>query len=445
MKKRNHIFIYGLVSFIVLLLSATLIYRAYSFYEENNFFDLIHGEVPNQNFDIFVSYYEDNNGEETLLSSMPEGREYQVEIVCNQGGSGYWNYEEWTAVIQAQKPRTKCSIHFSPKQPTFIATIRSISSTNSGDGLYEITHPDTEFTDSFSGNLTSMQISNLKLKELRYAGKSPNNYVKFNDELWRVIGLVNTPEGERVKLVRDESIGSYSWDSSDVSINQGWGVNEWSQSKVMKLLNYGAYYHREKGICFQGQNNVSVSCDFQNTGLSSLARSMIDSVTWNTGSNGEHSYQTLSPKKFYNLERSNYVGKNCSDASLCNDTIIRTTTWVGRVGLMYPSDYGYATSGGSKIDREACLTNSLFLWNTEALLDCKENNWMFQEGFYQWSMMPALYSNRPYSIFYILGGGHVTLGDASGYPSIKPVIYLKENVRVLEGNGEKNNPYLLSL
>ena len=69
-------------------------------------------------------------------------------------------------------------------------------------------------------------INNLKQTELRYAGANPDNYVKFNNELWRIIGLVNTPEGQRVKIIRDGNIGGYSWDSSDLSINSGAGVNE---------------------------------------------------------------------------------------------------------------------------------------------------------------------------------------------------------------------------
>ena len=35
-------------------------------------------------------------------------------------------------------------------------------------------------------------------------GANPNNYVKFNNELWRIIGLVNTPEGQRVKIIRND-------------------------------------------------------------------------------------------------------------------------------------------------------------------------------------------------------------------------------------------------
>ena len=41
---------------------------------------------------------------------------------------------------------------------------------------------------------------------IRYYGSDPNNYVSFNNELWRIIGVF----GDNVKLVRSESLGSLS-------------------------------------------------------------------------------------------------------------------------------------------------------------------------------------------------------------------------------------------
>ncbi len=58
--------------------------------------------------------------------------------------------------------------------------------------------------------------------EYRYAGINPNNYVTFNNEIWRIIGLVNvkTENGieQRVKIVRADGVkeqktfGNYAWD-----------------------------------------------------------------------------------------------------------------------------------------------------------------------------------------------------------------------------------------
>ena len=67
-----------------------------------------------------------------------------------------------------------------------------------------------------------LKIDNTSDQNIRYYGSDPNNYVKFNNELWRIIGVF----GNNVKLVRSESLGSLSWDSSDSSINKGNGTSD---------------------------------------------------------------------------------------------------------------------------------------------------------------------------------------------------------------------------
>lgn len=42
-------------------------------------------------------------------------------------------------------------------------------------------------------------------QNIRYYGSNPNNYVSFNNELWRIIGVF----GNNVKLVRSESLETY--------------------------------------------------------------------------------------------------------------------------------------------------------------------------------------------------------------------------------------------
>ena len=84
-------------------------------------------------------------------------------------------------------------------------------------------------------------------KNLRYVGASPKNYLKFNDEIWRIIGVFNNittideqgieKKESLVKIVRNDSLGNYSWDSSESSTNSGYGINEWSQADLMYELN----------------------------------------------------------------------------------------------------------------------------------------------------------------------------------------------------------------
>ena len=71
-----------------------------------------------------------------------------------------------------------------------------------------------------------LKIDNTSDANIRYYGANPNNYVRFNNELWRIIGVF----GNNVKLVRSETLGKLSWDSSDSAINNGYGINQWGES-----------------------------------------------------------------------------------------------------------------------------------------------------------------------------------------------------------------------
>ena len=75
------------------------------------------------------------------------------------------------------------------------------------NGLYE-----------YYGDSYNLKIDNTKDQNVRYYGANPNNYVSFNNELWRIIGVFK----DNVKLVRKDSLGNLSWDTSESSVNHGW-------------------------------------------------------------------------------------------------------------------------------------------------------------------------------------------------------------------------------
>jgi len=192
----------------------------------------------------------------------------------------------------------------------------------------------------------------------------------------------------RIKIIKEDSIGPYSWDSSDSDVNMGQGVNEWSQADLMSILNHGAYYHQTTGTCYNGENNATIECDFNSTGLLEESKNMIDTITWNTGSSGTLSYKSINTNMSYSLERSNNTGKICISGLSCNDSVERTTNWKGQVGLIYPSDYGYATSGGTTTTRENCLQSYIFQWNEEQYQECKENSWLLKKIRSIWTLTP---------------------------------------------------------
>ena len=305
---------------------------------------------------------------------------------------------------------------------------------------------------------------------LRYVGSNPCNYVKVDNELWRIIGVMNNIDDgtgkkeTRIKLIRNESIGDYSWDTSASSVNIGDGVNEWSQADVMKLLNPGyesesvggsLYYNNSSGNCYSGRNNETTVCDFTSSGLKTNLKNLVGNTLWHTGSNDgvTYTYNNIITNKFYELERSSNNGKICESSAgarfYCNDTVTRTTTWNGKIGLMYPSDYGYATSGGSTSNRTSCLDKELYNWKDAS--DCYNNDWLYNSSNRQWVLSPWASSNGSVYVFYVSAFSSATLEDAGCVTTksasfdgiVRPSVYLKSSTLILGGEGTLENPYTI--
>ncbi len=292
----------------------------------------------------------------------------------------------------------------------------------------------------------------------RYIGSNPNNYINVDGDIWRIIGVMkdiddgNGNKEDRVKIIRSDEIGYYSWDTSESSVNGGYGVNEWSQADLMKLLNPGyesesaggsLYWNNRAGTCYKGKNNATTSCDFTKIGIEDKLKALIGEAVWNIGA----SPLLSNAKDFYKYERSENIGKRCSSGDLCNDTVERTTTWAGKVGLMYPSDYGYATSGGSTTDRATCLED-LSSWSS----DCYKNNWLYPSdntSQYQWTLTASSgfsTDSSAYSVIFLYWSEHVSIYSTEyGGGSVNPAAYLLPSVKIVSGSGSESDPFELSL
>ena len=282
---------------------------------------------------------------------------------------------------------------------------------------------------------------------IRYEGSNPNNYVSFNDELWRIIGVF----GDNIKLVRSEELGKLSWDSSHRSVNNGWGVNEWSQADLKEYLNTN-YYGGASGTCYVGRYNSTTTCP---TGsLNSTSKSMINNYTWNTGAINVEDTTIVNPETyalntvpFYNAERGSVNGKICTSGNNCNDTVTRTTTWQGYVALPYATDWAYASS------ETACATNMYDGFDVANHnydnMTCKKNNWMHHGSTMNeamWMLSPLARSGCAYSVWLVFGGGLVDGGRyASIALSVFPSVYLNTEVKITSGSGTSSDPYILEL
>ena len=110
---------------------------------------------------------------------------------------------------------------------------------------------------------------------------------------------------------------------------------------------------------------------------------------------------------------------------------------------MYPSDYGYATSGGSTTDRETCLNKELYNWNVSRVSDCKNNDWLYNSENTQWTLTPT--SSRSSRVFIVSSDGSVSTTRASISFVVFPALYLSSNVKISGGEGTESSPFTLSL
>ena len=275
-----------------------------------------------------------------------------------------------------------------------------------------------------------LKIDNTPDENIRYYGSDPNNYVRFNNELWRIIGVF----GDNVKLVRKDSLGELSWDSSESSVNNGWGVNEWSQSALKNYLN-AMYYGGTSVTCYNGKSKKEVTCP---TGtIEETSKSLIDYHTWNTGApNFNNLYnsttKSLDTVEFYKAERGTKNGKICTSGTYCNDTVTRTTEWTGYIALPYVTDWAYASS------EDDCNTKM----DKSSTYKCKNNNWM-QRSTIAWYLSPNARGSDAGFAWYVSGDGYASYGYATYTYAVVPSIYLKSNVLIESGAGTSSNPYIL--
>ena len=278
---------------------------------------------------------------------------------------------------------------------------------------------------------------------IRYYGANPNNYIYFNCsdyknqssstcETWRIIGVFDG----KVKIMRGSIIGSYSWDTSTSDINSGFGVNEWSEADLMKLLNSGyetesvggsLYWNAKTGTCFSGQNNATTSCNFTSTGLKNdTTRNLIAETTYYTrGYNIIHIYVD----EMYDKER--------VSGTVVNATPPRTTSWTGKVTLAHPSDYGYAADLSlcqkqlGSYDVTACTTNN---W-MKNILGTSSNGWLLTPGSDSADSAWRVYSS---------GGVYEYHGTSTG-SGVAPVLSLTSELDIGSGSGTSSSPYQLSV
>ena len=319
-------------------------------------------------------------------------------------------------------------------------TSYNLSITISTEGTYYLWVKDSagnkttkEFTISLGTSFETLMIANntdiFNENGLRYEGANPNNYICLDNQksgsctssslLFRIIGLfdeVTSSDGTNssgskklLKVIDTNNYGGTSgkyWNSA--------GSNKWSTASLKTELN-GTYL-----TTLLGTSNV-------NSKLSSA----IANAKWHLGGASSSNYKTLTAEGIYTQERNTSAIYSGNPSSI-----------YAKIGLMYPSDYGYATN------KSSCRTKELMNWDSYS--DCKNNDWIYtsQNSFVssgEWLLSP--YSSYSNGVAGLDSTGYVFLNFHSYADedlfAVRPTFYLDSNVLKIVGTGDgsSSNPY----
>ena len=338
-------------------------------------------------------------------------------------------------------------------EPTSWTTISgktyNLSTTISTEGTYYLWVKDgagnkttKEFTISLGTPITTLLSTSTpdvyNENGLRYEGTDPNNYICLDNKtsgacsssslLFRIIGLFDeeystngTSSSGTKKLLKVIDTNNYGgtdgkkWNSA--------GTNNWSTASLKTELN-GTYL-----TTLLGSPNVN----------SKLSNS-IANAKWHLGGASSSNYNTLTAEGIYKEERNTSAIYSGNPSSI-----------YAKVGLMYPSDYGYATVGGTNINKSECRTRDLYDWDGSIYSDCRNNDWLFisQNNFVnnvEWTITPR--SDTSGNVLHIRSTGNVShqynyIDVPNFYWAARPTFYLDSSVLKIVGTGDgtKDNAY----
>ena len=318
------------------------------------------------------------------VSSFPFKGPYRVIVSC-EGADGKWLYDDWKLSVDNITGDVTCDIKFQTISKKYLNNyIIGLSGTAQGNG--EVVNENG----------------------YRYEGKSPNNYVWFNNEYWRIIGVFDSSSHGQsnknlVKIIRAEILNALVWDT---------GYNDWGKSSLKSLLN-DAYYNAkngtDSGYCYGYNSAVTANCNYTKKRIQSEYKNMIVNATWYLG--GSSSY-VKTVETLYSEERGS------------------STSATGYIGLMYVSDYGYSVLSSS------CARTTYFSsYNSSS---CSGSSWLYGKG-NEWTINCDS-SGRTGRISYL---GFV---ESSRFTSVfRPVAYLDSSVYVIDGDGSLENPYIIGM
>ena len=291
------------------------------------------------------------------------------DVTLVPGESKSINVRMW---LSEDTPNSEAGKGFSAKATTngyAVYTTGTEKPKTAADTIMELSKGDTwpaDLTDSgvYATNKYTADDGTTKYHDYRYIGANVNNYVKFNNDLYRIIGVFDENShgvtGQYlVKLIMASPLSGNSWgvyNSSNTSGTYSGYANDWTGKSITTKANLNIllneyFYNKTNtsstyGSCsnwtyFSTNTNYRTNdcSDIVGYGIDPKYSGYIENATWYLyGSDKSYSKQN-----WYLCERG---GNSCTTSGPSTGDASVTS----KMGLMYLSDYLYASGYYSSTD-----------------------------------------------------------------------------------------------
>ena len=282
--------------------------------------------------------------------------------------------------------------------------LETVNIITNGDGLYKDTYEENIYT---------------------YRGENPNNYVTFNNELWRIIS-VNTRDNT-IKIIRNEILEDKEYDVTNARtaeycthpIN---GCNIWGSNSTLYDMNginkINTLAYQVNGIkCIlpniEASLNIYLNEEYYNK-LNTNDKEMVINGTYKVGPIDYNKNQNLNIEIEY----------------------AREALWKGNVALIDATEYIKASTDSN------CTNMYNASWNYSGT-PCKNNNWMFNSKAW-WTLSPNS-GGASSTVWIVRNIGYIHTTNANTLYGIRPVVTLKPEVKITSGDGSESTPFTFEI
>ena len=380
---------------IIAVILCSICFVTYKFYDVTTIEDTSTKNVKQNNMLSMMLETEAKSGQYEMTTSSSwstDGYVFNSELSkCENGSSLSWD-DTNKQVIFNGNVSDKCYVYFD----VYVAPPYHETCNDNSLSCYVA----KQYTGTQGKNNIYYHDSNLENgagdNSYRYAGANAdvNNYICLGssdatcpeDNLYRIIGVFGDnnhgiKDQQLVKVIKNTSMDNIAWNSAN--------KNDWASASLNETLNSTFKTEKLSGI----EDNIA-------------------EVSWKVSG---YKSSSATAKSAYTTEITNAKKEN-----------------IAKIGLMYPSDYGFATT-------QDYWGYRLFNYDIEKAYN---KDWLYM-GLDEWLLSPnSDYSSRAW---YVSSSGSVYGGnDVTSTRAVRPSFYLLSSVNYVSGDGTQSSPIIVN-